>query len=106
MPTTGARRSSPAGRTGHRALARRALVHQRFAGQLEAAHRALRADIPEIPEVPPHTFPAAAGAVTEVITAHLIEHGAETLPQLSQAIADIDLTLLMGRELAERLNSG
>jgi hypothetical protein len=77
-----------------------------FAGQLEAAHRALRADIPEIPEVPPHTFPAAVGAVTELITAHLIEHGAETLPQLSEAIADLDLTLLMGRELAARLRSG
>ena len=87
------------------ALARRRAVQDRFAAQLEAVHRRARADIPEIPEVPPHTFRAAVGAVNELVTAHLLERGADTLPALTDAILDVHLALLVGRELAQRIGS-
>ena len=87
------------------ALARRRAVQDRFAAQLEAVHRRARADIPEIPEVPPHTFRAAVGAVNELVTAHVLERGADTLPELTDAILDVHLALLVGRELAQRIGS-
>jgi len=88
---------------GDEALARRGAVQERFAAQLEAVHGTLRADIPDIREVPRHTFRAAVGAVTELVTAQLLEHGAEALPDLAPAIVDVELALLIGREVAERL---
>jgi AcrR family transcriptional regulator len=88
---------------GPEALARRDVVQGRFADQLAAIHRRARADIPEIPEVPPHTFRAAVGAVNELVTAHVLEHGAQTLPELADAILDVHLALLVGRELASRI---
>lgn len=88
---------------GPEALARRDLVQERFAAQLAEIHRRARADIPEIPELPPHTFRAAVGAVNELVTAHLLAHEAETLPELTDAILDVHLALLVGRELATRL---
>ena len=87
------------------ALARRRAVQDRFAAQLEAVHRRARADIPEIPEVPPHTFRAVVGAVNELVTAHVLERGADTLPELTDAILDVHLALLVGRELAQRIGS-
>ena len=87
------------------ALARRRAVQDRFAAQLEAVHRRARADIPDIPEVPPHTFRAAVGAVNELVTAHVLERGADTLPELTDAILDVHLALLVGRELAQRIGS-
>ena len=61
---------------GPDALSRRAAVQDRFAAQLRDVHRRARADIPAIPEVPPHTFRAAVGAVNELVTGHVLEHGA------------------------------
>jgi len=90
---------------GKEALARRVAVHERFAAQLEAVHGALRDDIPEIRDVPTHTFRAAVGAVTELVTTRLLERGAESLPELAEAIVDIELALLVGRELAEQIRS-
>jgi len=87
------------------ALARRRAVQDRFAAQLEAVHRRARADIPEIPEVPPHTFQAVVGAVNELVTAHVLERGAQTLPELADAIVDVQLALLVGREVARELAS-
>ena len=87
------------------ALARRRAVQDRFVAQLEAVHRRARADIPEIPEVPPHTFRAVVGAVNELVTAHVLERGADTLPELTDAILDVHLALLVGRELAQRIGS-
>jgi hypothetical protein len=60
-------------------------------------------DIPEIPELAPHTFRAAVGAVNELVTARVLEHGAVTLPELTDAILDVHLALLVGRELAQRI---
>jgi AcrR family transcriptional regulator len=88
---------------GPAALARRDVVQTRFADQLAAIHRRARADIPEIPALPPSTFRAAVGAVNELVTAHVLEHGAPTLPELTDAILDVHLALLVGRELAARI---
>jgi AcrR family transcriptional regulator len=90
---------------GPAALARRDIVQGRFADQLAAIHRRARADIPEIPEVAAHTFRAAVGAVNELVTAHVLEHGADTLPELTDPILDVHLALLVGRELAARISS-
>jgi len=90
---------------GPEALSRRAAVQSRFAAQLEDVHRRARQDIPEIPEVPAHTFRAAVGAVNELVTAHVLEHGADTLPELADAILDVQLALLVGRQMADELAS-
>jgi AcrR family transcriptional regulator len=88
---------------GPAALERRDVVQRRFADQLAAIHRRARADIPEIPDVGPHTFRAAVGAVNELVTARVLERGADTLPELTEAILDVHLALLVGREMAARL---
>jgi len=88
---------------GPEALSRRATVQERFAAQLEDVHRRARHDIPEIPEVPPHTFLAAVGAVNELVTTHVLEQGAQTLPELAGAIVDVQLALLVGRQVAAEL---
>jgi AcrR family transcriptional regulator len=88
---------------GPAALERRDAVQQRFAAQLETIHLRARANIPAIPGVPPHTFRAAVGAVNELVTAHVLEHGAQTLPELTDAILDVHLALLVGREPAQRI---
>ena len=88
---------------GAPALARRDVVQDRFAAQLAAIHRRARADIPEIPDVGPHTVRAAVGAAGELVSAHVLEHGADTLPDLADAILDVQLALLVGRELAGRI---
>jgi AcrR family transcriptional regulator len=90
---------------GPAALARRDAVQRRFADQLAAIHRRARADIPEIPALPPYTFRAAVGAVNELVTAHVLERGADTLPELTDPILDIHLALLVGRELAARIGT-
>ncbi len=90
---------------GPDALARRAAVQERFAAQLRDFHRRARRDIPEIPEVPPYTFLAAVGAVNELVTGHVLERGAQTLPELADAIVDVELALLVGREIADALAS-
>ncbi len=88
---------------GPAALARRDVVQGRFADQLAAIHRRARADLPEIPDVGPHTFRAAVGAVNELVTAHVLARGADTLAELTDAILDVHLALLVGRELASRI---
>lgn len=88
---------------GPHALSRRAAVQDRFAAQLRDVHHRARADIPAIPEVPPHTFLAAVGAVNELVTSHVLEQGAETLPELADAILDVQLALLVGRQMADEL---
>jgi AcrR family transcriptional regulator len=88
---------------GPEALSRRDAVQERFAAQLQSIHRRARADIPEIPALAPHTFRAAVGAVNELVTAHVLEHDAQTLPDLAGAILDVHLALLVGRELAARI---
>jgi AcrR family transcriptional regulator len=90
---------------GPDALSRRAAVQDRFAAQLRDVHRRARTDIAEIPEVPSHTFRAAVGAVNELVTAHMLEHGADALPELADAILDVQLALLVGRQIADELGA-
>ena len=84
---------------GPAALARRAEVHERFAAQLAAAHAAARADIPELPELGPHVFRAAVGAVNELVTDRIARAGAEGLSDLAGPIDEIQMRLLVGGEV-------
>src|SRR3954447_11238709 len=81
---------------GPEALERRASVHARFAEQIAANHRAARADVPGLIAVPDHRFRACVGATHELVSAHLAEHGAETLPVLLDELVDVQLALFQG----------
>jgi AcrR family transcriptional regulator len=76
---------------GPEALDRRARVHARFADQLATIHRAAggRGD------APPVRFRACVGAIHEVVTDHVIASGAETLPDLLDALVEIETALLV-----------
>src|SRR4051812_46068524 len=62
---------------GPRALERRAAVHARFAEQLAVEHRAARPALrSRAPEPEPHVFRACVGAIYELVTDHVLRHGA------------------------------
>jgi AcrR family transcriptional regulator len=84
---------------GAAAIARRTAVHRRFAEQLAGTHRQARRALGSLPEPPPHAFRACVGAVHELVVDHLLAQGAETLPELEDRLVDIELRLLVGREL-------
>ena len=88
---------------GPRALARRTAVHERFAAQLAAVYATAREQFAELPPRPRHFFRAAVGATNELVTDHLLVHGSGGLPELLPALLDVQLGLLVGTELAERL---
>jgi AcrR family transcriptional regulator len=88
---------------GPEALQRRAAVHARFAEQMAALNRAARRDVGELPEPPDHAYLAAVGAINELVGAHLLSHGPERLGDLVGAVLDVQLAMLVGRELAARL---
>ena len=88
------------------ALERRTAVHARFAAQLATVHAAMREDLPELPDRPPHVFRACVGAVDELVTAHLLDHGAARLPDLLGPVVEVQTALLIGRELAARYAAG
>src|SRR4051794_39644292 len=88
---------------GHTAPPRRAAGHRRFADQLEALNRAARRDLPDLPAPPEHAYLACVGAVNELVVGHLLAHGADTLPQLADAVLDTQVALMVGRDLAARL---
>ena len=90
---------------GDDALARRTLVHQRFAEQLAALDRAARRDIKELPAPPEHAYRACVGAINELVTSHLLAHGAEHLPELTGAVLDTQMALLVGRDLGRSLTA-
>jgi AcrR family transcriptional regulator len=77
---------------GPEALARRAEVHERFAAQLASIHRAWA---PAGPEPSAHVFRACVGAIHELVMAHVLEHGAETLPELLDPIVAVERALLL-----------
>jgi AcrR family transcriptional regulator len=81
---------------GPRALERRAAVHARFAEQLAAVHRAARRGRGAQP--PPHVFRACVGAIYELVTDHVLRHGAETLPSLLDDLVDVERALLLDAE--------
>jgi AcrR family transcriptional regulator len=80
---------------GPAALARRTKVHERLATQLAQIHRAACGEVPDCPELPPHTFRACVGAIHELVTDHVIHRGAETLPELLEPILEIERALLL-----------
>src|SRR3954452_23431225 len=91
---------------GATALRRRDDTHARFAELLRRTHANLRAQAPELPEVPPHLFRAAVGAINEVVTVHVAEHGAEGLPALDGPVFELLLALIVGYEPARALAGG
>jgi AcrR family transcriptional regulator len=88
---------------GPDALERRTAVHERFAAQLADTHRSARADLPELPDLPDYAFRACVGAINELVTDHLLRHGADGLGGLVGALLDVEVALLVGRELAARI---
>jgi AcrR family transcriptional regulator len=77
---------------GPAALERRARAHERFAAQLAETHRGARA---AGPERPPHVFRACVGAIHELVTDHVLRRGAETLPELLDALLEVEAALLL-----------
>jgi AcrR family transcriptional regulator len=77
---------------GPRALERRAAVHARFAEQLATIHRAARAGGPD---PAPHVFRACVGAIYELVTDHVLHHGAESLPSLLDDLVGVERALLI-----------
>src|SRR4051795_12824393 len=84
---------------GPRALERRAAVHARFAEQLAVVHRAARsvspASHPGAAEPGPHVFRACVGAIDELVTSHVLRHGAESLPSLLDDLVEVERALLI-----------
>jgi AcrR family transcriptional regulator len=88
---------------GPRALERRTIVHQRFADQLATIHRAARDQLATIHRAaresesppPPHVFRACVGAIHELVTDHVLHHGADTLPLLLDALVEVERALLL-----------
>jgi AcrR family transcriptional regulator len=84
---------------GPRALERRAAVHARFAEQLAVVHRASRSRAPASPSRAPepgaHVFRACVGAIYELVTDHVLRHGAESLPSLLDDLVDVERALLI-----------
>jgi AcrR family transcriptional regulator len=78
---------------GPLALQRRAAVHARFADQLATIHRAARAG--DAPDPPGFIFRACVGAIHELVTDHVLRHGAETLPDLLDALVEVEESLLL-----------
>jgi AcrR family transcriptional regulator len=82
---------------GPRALERRAAVHARFAEQLATIHRAARGPASAgASDPPPHAFRACVGAIHELVTDHVLGRGAETLPELLDALVAVEASLLLG----------
>lgn len=89
---------------GPRALARRERVLERFADQLEGIYADAAAALPELPEQPPrYVFRAAVGAVDELVTRELMKRGPSRLGGLEPQLFDVEMRLLVGLEVAERI---
>jgi AcrR family transcriptional regulator len=76
---------------GPSALERRAEVHGRFAQLIADLYDQ---HVPRRPKLRPETWPAAVGALNEVVVAHLRNHGPERLPELEDALVEIQVALL------------
>jgi len=81
---------------GEEALARRAEIHERFAGVLAETYEAAQAQGAGLGPVPPWVFRAAAGAAWELIVEHLRTCGVDGLLELAPRIEQIHLALLRG----------
>jgi AcrR family transcriptional regulator len=82
---------------GPDALARRDVVHERFARRLAEAHAAIAASLAppaHLPTPQPYIFRAAVGAIHELVTQRLLEDGPSALPDLLGPILEVELRLL------------
>jgi len=82
---------------GPAALERRTAVHARFAQRFAESISRARAGHPELPEPPAHVVRAMVGAIHELVTQHLLEHGATTLPELLGPVLEVELRMLLPR---------
>jgi AcrR family transcriptional regulator len=88
---------------GPDALERRTQVHERFADLLEAMQHAAHEDVPDLPLPERHVYRAAVGAVDELVTDELLRRGAAGLPGMLDVVLEVQMSLLVGRELAVQL---
>jgi AcrR family transcriptional regulator len=80
---------------GPAALARRDAVHQRFADRLADTHAAIAQQLGATVDAPaPYIFRAAVGAIHELVIDRMLKAGAEALPDLLDAILEVELRLL------------
>ncbi len=84
---------------GPTALERRAAVHRRFAELHANSHSAARETV-ALPAVPRATHRAAVGAINELVTDHLVNRGADSLPALLGELLEIQLALYTGASTA------
>jgi AcrR family transcriptional regulator len=75
---------------GPSALARRDEVHRRFAQLISDLYDQHE---PRPPKLRPEIWPAAVGALNEVVVAHLRDHGAARLLELEDALVEIQVAL-------------
>jgi AcrR family transcriptional regulator len=91
---------------GPAALKRRDAVLERFADQLEEIYSAARHVLDVLPEAPPrYVVRACVGAINELVTRELLLRGPERLPDIAGEILDVEMRLLVGHELAERIRA-
>jgi AcrR family transcriptional regulator len=81
---------------GEEALARRAEIHERFAGVLAETYTLAQEQGAGLGPLPPWVFRAAAGAAWELIVEHLRTRGVTGLVALAPRIEQIHLALLHG----------
>ena len=85
---------------GPRAEARRAEVHERFAGLFSARHRQARRDRPELPDVPESISLAAVGAINELVSGYVRAGRTGELLELEDTILYLELVLFAGHDAA------
>jgi AcrR family transcriptional regulator len=90
---------------GPSALEHRSRILARFARLLETLHAAARERRPELPEPGPHVYRACVGAINELVIAELLRGDGARLPDLLPQLLDVEVGLLMGRELAARITA-
>jgi hypothetical protein len=78
---------------GPAALERRAAVHERYAGLMNAALRAR----PDLPEPPAGAALVAVAGINEVVAEHIRRNGFDGLPDLLPLVLYVEYALLTGR---------
>ena len=82
---------------GEDALARRAVLHARFAEVIADGYRAAREEDPSLGPLPDYIPQAAAGAVWELTAEHVRTRGVEGIMELAPQIERIHGALAFGR---------
>lgn len=90
------------GAAGDAALARRAVVHERFARTLRQIHGRARTVDPSLPKLPAAAYRAAVGAVNELVTEEIRAGRERKLRRLTPFVVDLLVTLFEGWRRAAR----